>query len=56
MRTNGHLVVVDAHGVVRFRTTNPTAGAPPYLRVRNTGQLAIFRGDTVVWHTNTHTP
>jgi hypothetical protein len=56
MRSNGHLVVVDTHGVVRFRTTNPTTGAPPYLRVRNTGQLAIFRGSTVVWHTNTHTP
>ena len=34
-----------------------TSGATPHLRVRNNGQLAIYRGDTlIVWHTDTHTP
>jgi hypothetical protein len=56
MATNGRLRVVDAHGTVRFATHNPTTGATPYLRVRNLGQLAIYRGTTIVWHTYTHTP
>jgi hypothetical protein len=56
MGTNGHLKVVDAHGVVQWSTHNSTAGATPHLRVRNNGQLAIYRNTTIVWHTYTHTP
>lgn len=57
MATDGRLKVFDAHGRQRFSTQNPTSGRPPHLKVRDIGQLAIYRGDThVVWHTQTHTP
>ena len=57
MNPNGRLMVLDAHKNVRFTTHNATGGTTPHLRVRNNGQLAIYRGDTqIVWHTNTHTP
>jgi hypothetical protein len=56
MRADGRLVILDAKGRVRHSTANPQHGATPVLRVRNNGQLSIYRGSTVVWHTNTHTP
>jgi hypothetical protein len=57
MHRSGRLLVLDKNKHVRFITQNATTGATPSLRVRNIGQLAIFRGDTqVVWHTPTHTP
>lgn len=56
MRHNGRLVVYDAHGQVRWRTHNALTGATPFLRMRDNGQLSIYRGTRVVWHTDTHTP
>jgi hypothetical protein len=53
---DGRLKVIGPHGNVRFSTHNATTGATPYLRVRNIGQLAIYRDTKVVWHTYTHTP
>jgi hypothetical protein len=56
MATDGRLKVFDAHHTLRFTTHNGTTGLAPYLRVRDIGQLAIYRGTKVVWHTYTHTP
>jgi hypothetical protein len=54
--TNGRLMVIDAHHNLRFTTHNATTGATPLLRVRDNGQLAIYRDTLIVWHTYTHTP
>lgn len=56
MGRDGRLRVIGPSGRVRFQTHNATSGATPLLRVRDNGQLAIFRGSKVVWHTRTHTP
>lgn len=57
MARDGRLKVVDTHGRVQFTTHNATTGRPPHLKVRDTGQLAIYRGQThIVWQTHTHTP
>jgi hypothetical protein len=56
MSRDGRLRVFDAHHNVRFTTHNSTAGAPPHLRVRNNGELAIYRDTRIVWYTRTHTP
>jgi hypothetical protein len=57
---NGRLYVIGTNGAVHFATKNGTHGATPILRVRNNGQLAIYRGrqfaSNIVWHTKTHTP
>ncbi|SHG17756.1 Tat (twin-arginine translocation) pathway signal sequence [Jatrophihabitans endophyticus] len=56
MGKDGRLAVVDKSGTVRWRSSNPATTTTSYLRLRNNGQLAIYRGDKVVWHTKTHTP
>jgi hypothetical protein len=57
MDPDGRLKVIDRSGRTRFSTHNPTTGRTPHLKVRNTGQLAIYRGAShIVWQTQTHTP
>jgi hypothetical protein len=56
MARDGRLKVFDAHGHQRFTTHNPTTGLRPHLKVRDTGQLAIYRDTHIVWQTHTHTP
>lgn len=56
LATDGRLKVFDTSHVLRFTTHNATTGATPQLRVRNNGQLAIYRDTVIVWHTYTHTP
>jgi hypothetical protein len=57
MAKDGRLKVFDSNHRLRFSTHNGTSGRTPHLKVRDIGQLAIYRGDTnVVWHTQTHTP
>jgi hypothetical protein len=57
MAQDGRLKVIDQQGRTRFTTHNSTTGRTPHLKVRDTGQLAIYRGDTnIVWQTQTHTP
>jgi hypothetical protein len=56
MGRDGRLKVFDRNHKLRFTTHNARTGATPYLKVRDNGQLAIFRGTHIVWHTYTHTP
>jgi hypothetical protein len=56
MARDGRLKVFDRSHRLRFTTHNATTGATPVLRVRNNGQLAIYRDTDIVWHTYTHTP
>lgn len=56
MAGDGRLKVIGPHGAVHFSTHNATRGATPHLRVRDNGQLAIYRDTKIVWHTYTHTP
>ena len=56
MARDGRLKVFDAHGHQRFTTHNATTGLRPHLKVRDTGQLAIYRDTNIVWQTQTHTP
>jgi hypothetical protein len=56
LQTNGRLVVLDAQGHVRWRTTPTSTAGSAKLRVLDSGQLAIYSGGKKIWHTNTHTP
>jgi hypothetical protein len=60
MRRDGHFQVLGPDNVVHFSTHNGVTGATPHLRLRDNGQLVIYRGTEtdahIVWHTNTHTP
>jgi hypothetical protein len=57
MADDGRLKIFDARGRQRFTTHNPTTGRTPHLKVRDSGRLVIYRGDThIVWQTQTHTP
>jgi hypothetical protein len=56
LRANGQLVVLGAHGRVRWATRETSSAGAATLRVLNSGQLAIYAGGKKIWHTNTHTP
>jgi hypothetical protein len=56
LRPNGQLRVVDKFGTIHWRTYKTTSGTSAVLRLRDNGQLAVYYGSTVIWHTNTHTP
>lgn len=56
MASTGRLLVFDAHHHVKWRSHNDRTTRRTHLRLRNNGQLAIYRGTRIIWHTYTHTP